>query len=191
MKQAKKLHRAFTDEEGTMNLQQVVEMAMALPEAIKSVPVDQLAALVEPLKAIIEAAKAAGVAPEEIAVEDPAADPAEKDPAAEAADEMPDEEKPKFSDKAMVKITREFADKAIKEHSAVVEKARGFLPDGYKFADKTTDQIRRDAVATQTAEKFNDAELSLAFKLLKQSKDYSKFGDAAPGAFSTVSNKEM
>lgn len=195
MKLAKKLNRAFTDEDGVMNLQQVVEMAMSLPEAIKSVPVDKLAELVAPLAAIIEAAKAAGVMPE---VEKELGEPVEGEEAVAVEDEadpkevVADEDKPKFSDKAVVKLTRDFADKAIKEHAYVIEKARDFLPAEYKFADKTTEQIRRDVIATQTTEKFSDSELVLAFKLVKPAAaDYSKFGDSKEVTFTNLKDKEL
>lgn len=181
---SKKLNKAFCDAEGEMNLQQVIELAMGLPEAIKAVPVDMLPQLVEPLKAIIEAAKGAGVTVEPEAPTEPT------EP--EMEDEMPDEEKPKFSDAAVVKLVDAAVAKAVKHHATVIEKARDFLPEDYKFADKATAQIMRDAVATQTTEQFNDTELALAFKLMKPAQaDYKKFGDEAPGSFSTLKDKEI
>jgi hypothetical protein len=185
-KMSKKLNKAFCDAEGEMNLQQVIELAMGLPEAIKAVPVDMLPQLVEPLKAIIEAAKGAGVT-----VEPEATEPTEPTEP-EMEDEMPDEEKPKFSDKAVVKLVDQAVAAAVKQHATVIEKARDFLPEDYKFADKATSQIMRDAVATQTTEKFTDSELALAFKLLKPAAaDYRKFGDAQPDGFSNLKDKEI
>jgi hypothetical protein len=74
----------------------------------------------------------------------------------------------------------------------VIEKARDFLPEDYKFADKATAQIMRDAVATQTTETFTDGELALTFKLLKPAAaDYRKFGDAQPDGFSNLKDKEI
>jgi len=185
---AMSLHKAFKDQEGQLNLQQVVEMAMALPEAIKAVPVDQLQQLVEPLQAIIEAAKAAGVT---TPVEEQPIEPTE--PTEPMEDEnMPEEDKPKFSDAAVTKMVQTATDSAVKRHAAVIEKARDFLPEDYKFADKATTQIMKDAVGTQTNEQFTDAELGLAFKLLKPAAaDYRKFGDAEPDAFATLKNKEL
>jgi len=181
------LHKAFKDQEGQLNLQQVVEMAMALPEAIKAVPVDQLQSLVEPLQAIIEAAKAAGVTA-----------PVEEEPMPEAPTEpmedenIPEDEKPKFSDKSVVKIVDAAVFKAVKRHASVIEKARDFLPEEYKFSDKTTVQIMRDTVATQTTEQFTDTKLELAFKLLKPTPaNYSKFADAGADAFATLKDKEL
>lgn len=183
------LHKAFKDEGGQLNLQQVVEMAMALPEAIKAVPVDQLQALVEPLQAIIEAAKAAGV---ETPVEEPETTEPETPPVETEDEDMPEDEKPKFSDNSVVKIVDAAVSKAVKRHATVIEKARDFLPEDYKFADKATNQIMKDAVATQTTEQFTDAELELAFKLLKPAAaDYRKFGDTAPDAFDSLKDKEL
>lgn len=184
---AMSLHKAFTDQGGQLNLQQVIELAMALPEAIKAVPVDQLQQLVEPLQAITEAAKAAGVTA-----------PVEGDPMPEAPTEpmedenMSEEDKPKFSDAAVTKMVQTATDSAVKRHAAVIEKARDFLPEEYKFSDKATVQIMRDTVATQTTEQFTDTELELAFKLLKPTPaNYSKFADAGADAFATLKDKEL
>ena len=191
-----KLHKAFNDADGMMNLQQIVELATALPEAIKSVPVDQLQELLPALQTIVEAAK--GVMPDE----DPA--PAEGDapivpkepvePEVPAADADPDpdaedKEKPAFSDADM----QAFTDKAIKQHAATIEKARGFLPEDYAFADKNTADIMRDALATVETEAFADAELALAFKLLKKpDANYKQFADKANTSdFNKLADKEL
>lgn len=180
---SQKIHKAFQDAEGNLNLQQVVEMAVELPEAIKAVPVDQLAALVEPLKAIIEAARAAGVEPE---VEEPA------EPMEATDEDEDDEDKPKFSDAAVAKLVKSATATAVKRHATVIDKAREFLPDGYQFVDKDTVQIMRDALATQSAEKFADAELDLAFKLLKPAPaNYRNFGDAAAEGSLTTRIKQQ
>lgn len=186
-----KLHKAFTDADGAMNLQQIVELATALPEAIKSVPVDQLQKLLPALQQIVEAAKV--VMPEEAPVE-----PVEKEEPEMTDEEMAaqkQEEEKKFSDAvaaAADKKARAFADEAIKRHAAVIEKARGFLPDDYSFADKATDQIMRDALATTSSDQFSDSELPLAFKLLKKpAANYKQFGDQASSKFSELKDKEL
>ena len=191
------LHKAFNDADGMMSLQQIVELATALPEAIKSVPVDQLQELLPALQTIVEAAKS--VMPEEekttpdgddplvpkepVVPEVPAEDmePEDTDPA--------DKEKDGFSD-ADVKA---FTDKAIKAHAAVIEKARGFLADDYTFADKGTDEIMRDALATVDPEKFADAELALAFKLMKKpDANYKTFADKSTDSdFTKLKDKEL
>lgn len=184
-----KLHRAFTDAEGAMNLMQIVELATAMPEAIKSVPVDQLQKLLPALQQIAEASKAVMPAPEG----DPVAD--EADPGAEAeGKEMDAQDKAdtaeadkKFSD-ALATATAT----AVKAHGAVITKARVFLPDEYDFADKNTVQIMRDAIATDNGEHFADNELPLAFKMLrKPAANYKRFGDAKPSDLTTLQDKEL
>ena len=179
-----KLHKAFCDAEGAMNLLQIVELANALPEAIKSVPVDQLAKLLPALQAIVEAAK--GVMPEEELQPEPEPDP---DPMpVEGEDKEPEpeqepEEKEDFADQVS---------DALAVHTGVIEKARGFLDDAYGMSGKTTNQIMQDALNTQTSEKFTDAELPLAFKLLKQPEArYANFGDSVASGFDKLSDQEI
>lgn len=190
MSQKKKLHKAFCDAEGSLSLSQIVELAAGLPEAIKNVPADKLAELLPALQEIMAAATAAGV----------------EVPAGEAVVEdvpvMTDEEASKLVDESAgevkgdpVKVTdsmrkvlaqkfsdatRKAVDVAVKTHTAVIDKAREILPDDYSFADKSTSQVMRDALAVEHgSQKFADAELSVAFKLLKKSGgDYQNFGDA-------------
>lgn len=170
-----KLHKAFTDADGELNLQQIAEIAAGLPEAIKSVPLAKLQEMLPMLKEIMAAAKGAGVVdPDETEVSDE--DKEKKEPAAEKEGDK------KFSDAdvelVVAKRQKEFADAAIKRHTEVIEKARTFLDAEYSFSDKDTNQIMRDALATEQSETFADAELPLAFKMLKKaSPDYSKFGD--------------
>jgi len=178
-----------------MNLQQIVELATALPEAIKSVPVDQLQELLPALQTIVEAAK--GVMPDE----DPAPDdkivpdktvvpeiPVEDEEKAAAAAKAKEEDKPGFSDADM----QAFADKANKTHAAAIEKARGFLADDYVFADKNTVEIMRDALATIETEAFADNELALAFKLLKKpDANYQNFADEGNTNFTNLKDKEL
>lgn len=168
-----KLHKAFCDQEGELNLQQVIEMVNALPEAIKTVPVEMLTQLVEPLKAIIEAAKGAGVE---------VAPPAEGEMEDEA---MTEEEKAKQFGDALAGATRVYAE--------TVEKARAFLPESYKFADKSAVQIMRDAVATESSEVFTDADLPLVFKMLKKpATRYQDFGDSGNATkLATLKDKEL
>lgn len=190
-----KLHKAFCDENGAMNLTQIVELATALPEAIKSVPVDQLQELMPALQQIVEASK--GVMPEEQTGADAGGEEPPEDP--EMIDEekaaMAEEKEKQFADavaNAAAKQAKEFTDKAIREHAAVIEKARQFLPDDYKFADKATVEIMRDAVATDTTEQFADSELPLAFKMLKRPPaDYRQFGDSNPHDFNKLADKEI
>jgi hypothetical protein len=170
-----KLHKAFVDAEGAMNLQQIVELATALPEAIKSVPVDQLTKLLPALQQIVEAAKA--VMPAEAPAEDPPVTDEEK-----AA--MQEQQKKEFGDAVTA---------ATQAYGKVIGKARNFLPADYEFADKSANQIMRDAIATDTSETFADAELPLAFKMLRKPESrYQEFGDHKPNAkLAELKNKEL
>ena len=172
------IHKAFQDAEGGLNLAQVVELAAALPEAIKSVPVDQLAQLVEPLQAIVEAAKP--VLPEDEVMDEK--------PDEEVVDEKPDEEKKDFKD------SDEFRDalaSEVKAHSDVIAKARLFLDAEYQYEGKTKEQIMRDALAKQSSENFTDAELSIAFRVAQPASKYKEFGDSGtPSAFEELKDKE-
>lgn len=191
-----KLHKAFTDAEGAMNLQQIVELATALPEAIKSVPVDQLQKLLPALQQIVEAAK--GVMPEEavaVADEDETISLGGEPKPAKDEDVSEEEKEKKFSDAVAAKAeeqTKGFVDAAVKEHATVMEKARDFMEEGHSFADKSTIQIMREAVETQTKEKFTDAELTMAFKMMKKpDASYAKFGDSNPNDFDSLKDKEL
>ena len=193
--QMTQLHKAFCDKEGAMNLQQIVELSAALPEAIKSVPVDQLTELLPALQQIVDAAKE--VAPVDES-ETPAEDlPTEDENSEESVlaedlpteDENSEEEKPRQFGDADVK---KFTDKAIREHAAVIEKARQFLPETYQFADKDTMEIMREALATEQTDQFADGEVPIAFKLLKkQPSNYQDFGDSTPSSFSSLQDKEL
>ena len=76
---------------------------------------------------------------------------------------------------------------------AIIDRARQFLPTDYKFADKTGNQIMRDAIATQHAGvRFEDAELPVAFKMLRQpeTKPFADFGRGNMGKFAELKDKE-
>ena len=172
----KKLIRAFTDEEGSVNLEQIVEIATALPEAIKKVPVDQLIKLMPAMQEIMAFAKDQGALPaEELEVED--------EDTGTGSEEMNDgegkEKKEVFADSAKFKDAVASAVKGqVKHYAGVVNKARNFVDGDYNFAEKDANSIMRDALATQSPDKFEDSELSVAFKLLRKANtDYSKFGD--------------
>lgn len=173
----KKLHKAFCDAEGALSLSQIVELAAGLPEAIKNVPADKLAELLPALQEIMAVAEAAGVKSE------PAAEPAAADPVTdedpkpdEKADPMPITDSAAFKDAVKGAIAT-----AVKDHAIVIDKARDFVDEAYCFTDKSTVQIMRDALAVEHgATQFTDAELPVAFKLLKKaSQDYKTFGDHA------------
>ena len=193
MSKKSKLHKAFNDVDGMMNLQQIVELATALPEAIKSVPVDQLQELLPALQQIVEAAKSVmPEAPAEVDTDKIPAVDADADPdkgTAAVADADPDEEeKPAFSDADVQKAVAA----ANKLHASTIDKARDFLAEDYKFADKSTVEIMRDALATVEKEAFADNELALAFKLLKQpDANYKQFADGGKDPYADLGAKEL
>jgi hypothetical protein len=86
-----------------------------------------------------------------------------------------------------------FADAEVKKYAEVVTKARNFLDADFDFTGKNASQIMRDALATQSTDKFEDSELNVAFKLLrKPDTDYSTFGDShTEGALTARIKKEM
>jgi hypothetical protein len=183
-----KLHKAFLDAEGAVSLEQIVEMATSLPDAIRKVPVDQLSKIVPALQEVMSYAKEQGAMPEE-----PADDPEET-----MEDEDMEKKESEFADSlskvlgkkvkvadnvadAIEKHRREFADAEVKRYAEVVNKARNFLDSDYDFTGKTANEVMRDALATQSTDKFEDSELPVAFKMLRKADaDYSKFGDSKP-----------
>ena len=182
-----KLHNAFLDAEGAVSLEQIVEMATSLPEAIRKVPVDRLQEVMPSLQEIMSYAKEQGAMPDEPEAEEMTD---EESPDAKAEEEMADEDKPKFSDADFrAKLEKEkvkFADAEVKRFAEVANKARNFLDSDYDFTGKTANEVMRDALATQSTDKFEDSELPVAFKMLRKADaDYSKFGDSKPeGALS-------
>lgn len=180
-----KMHKAFTDADGAASLSQIVEIAAALPEAIKNVPVDKLQELMPALQEIMDIASAVGVT-----VSDPGSSGGEAEMTDEekAAKALADEEaKKKEGDQMPITDSAAFKDavkaatgEAVKLHAQVIDKARSFVDEAYNFADKSTNQIMRDALATEHGStQFTDAELPVAFKLLKHAaQDYKNFGDS-------------
>lgn len=181
------VHKAFLDADGALNLQQIVELATALPEAIKSVPVDQMSKLVPALQKIVELAKA------KLPAEEPT--PAPEQEPVPAEDEDPEmkkeEEEKKFSD-ALAAAVGERLQSELKAHLAVVDKAREFLPEEYAFTDKAALDIMKDALAAATSENFEDAEIPTAFKLLRKTESqYKEFGDSDPNPYDLLKDKEL
>lgn len=187
----KKMHKAFMDADGVASLSQIVEVAAALPEAIKNVPVDKLQELMPALQEIMDIASAVGLkAPEADAPTD------EELAAKKLADEQAEADASvAVTDSAAFKdAMKSGIDSAVKAHAVVIDKARGFVPETYNFADKSTVQIMRDALATEHgATAFADAELPVAFKLLKkQVSAYANFADhAAENSLTARIKKEM
>jgi len=174
----KKLIKAFTDAEGSVSLEQIVEIATGLPEAIRKVPVDQLVKLMPAMQEIMSYAKEQGAMP----AEEPEMEMEGEDMEGEEKETMDEEkegDKENFADSSKFKDAVASAVKGeVKRYAEVVNKARNFVDAEYDFAGKTANAVMRDALATQSTDKFEDAELSVAFKLLRKANtDYSQFGD--------------
>lgn len=178
-----KLHEAFLDAEGAVDLEQIMEIASKLPEAIKKVPVDQLKKLVPSLQAVVAHASEQGVMPEEEMEDEESVEVVDEDKEEMTDEEQKEGEEKKFSDSdfkdAVAKQARAFADQEVKLFSSVVSKARDFLDSDFDFTGKTSNDVMREALATQSNEKFEDSELPIAFKLLRKNANYSQFGDSA------------
>ena len=177
----KKLIKAFTDAEGSVSLEQIVEIATGLPEAIRKVPVDQLVKLMPAMQEIMSYAKEQGAMP----AEEPEMEMEGEDMEGEEKEMMDEEkegDKENFADSSKFKDAVASAVKGeVKRYAEVVNKARNFVDAEYDFAGKTANDVMRDALATQSTDKFEDAELSVAFKLLRKANtDYSQFGDTKP-----------
>ena len=185
----------FNDAEGQPNLEQIVEIAQNLPQALRKLPADMLMKVLPQLQEIVSMAGDANGS-------DVETDDADMEQDAEDMDK-PDEDMQDEGDKRDYMDSAKFKDAvaaAVKSHNeeltAVIDKAQNFVDEGYRYAGKTADRIMRDALATQYGDqKFTDAELPVAFKLLKaQGSNLQSFGDGAAdaeqGRFSKNANKE-
>ena len=186
-----KLIKAFNDAEGSVSLEQIVEIATGLPEAIRKVPVDQLVKLMPAMQEIMSYAKEQGAMPAEEDADMMDEEKTEGDEEKDMLDEEKEGEKENFADSSKFKDAVASAVKGeVKRYAGVVNKARNFVDAEYDFAGKTANAVMRDALATQSTDKFEDAELSVAFKLLRKANtDYSTFGDtkADTGLMSRIS----
>lgn len=154
-----------------LNLEQIAELAMQLPEAIKVVPIAELQEILPVLQKIIDMAKSSGM-------------PDASTDAPVSVDAFPTESE---EDKE-----KKFGDR-LNDHVAAMQKARQYLPDSYQYVGKTTAQIMRDAVRTQSAEHFADAELPLAFKLLQKptASRYADFGKSTHDKYDELRDQEI
>lgn len=194
---------SFLDADGAPNMQEIVDMTIALPEAIKAMPIDELKKLAPKLQAIVANS---GVGGEQVEDEDGEEETATVDEDAENMEgkdmggegdetkttdegdevETKDEDGDGEPKKTAYKDSAEFKDavaKAVdaqlKEHTDVIVKARDFVDEKYDFKGKSMNQIMRDALAVEHGtQQFADGELPVAFKLLKQSTGkYANFAD--------------
>lgn len=193
-----KLNKVFLDADGSPNLQQIVEIAQELPEALKTIPMEKLAEIMPMLQEVVSMGKTGDPA-EEVEMSDEDMEEAKAAGKEEMMDssyeDMDEEEAKKFGDSKLFKSivaaqSKQFIDskafkqaveEKTKEHAMVIEKAVSFVDERYTFSDKSTSQIMRDALAAEYGDvKFSDSELPVAFKLLKRSSsDLKNFGDSS------------
>jgi hypothetical protein len=199
------LPKAFMDQEGQVNMQQIVEIASALPEAIKNIPVDKLQEVFPQLQELVKMAKEndpnmQGEEPEDEEEEErydsdgnPMTDKAKARAYEKLKDAQP-QQQGKYTDAQVEKMVKDKVaqakQQAIKDHAYVIEKARKILDSSYDFTDKSTEQIMRDAIATQSIESYEDSELPLAFKMLQppERSTVTNFGDRSAGGGSKFAN---
>lgn len=175
--------KPYRDEAGALNLEAIMEMVMALPEAFKKAPVDEVQKLLPALQELIAMSGSQGAEPQ-----------VQEAPKEEMEDEESDmeskEQEPKFEDSAAF---RDAVAAEVKRYSDVIAKAKEFLDESYNYAGKSTDTIMADAVATIYKDKFKKEELAVAFKMLrKPASNLANFGDSADaGIFQSLKDKEL
>ena len=170
----------FNDENGNLNLERVIEIAMKLPEALKKLPTDQLNKVMPALEGIVQNVNGS----------EPSQD-VEDNPKKEGEDGMPENKKPvtdssefkEAVEKAVTKQLKDSVNDAISKHTQAIQKAKDFLPEDYDFTGKDTNQIMRDTLDHELGKdtKFEDSELTIAFKTLRKTvsknHQYKNFGD--------------
>ena len=182
------IHKAFQDAEGEVNLQKVMEIVSGLPEAVQSIPLNELEKLAPVLEEVMVMAKPAVEA--EVAVDEEETEEATEE---EAAEEAMDEEPQDESDEEAYTDSKAFKDALnvrVNESIRIIEKARLFLDDTYSFIDKDIASIMKDAIATVSKEKVSAEELPIAFKFIK-AKDKMEFTDNGKGKLSLIADKEI
>ena len=211
----KKMNAAFLDANGQVNMQQVLQLVAELPEAIKTLPLNELNKLVPALQKAVDIAQASGLTEEPLEaeetpegmeperevteeVEDEGEKMAEEEEVLDEKEPMPEEEKKKemadsvksFTDAEFNDAVAAKAKELNAEFAGVVSKAQDFLPSNYNFSDKCSCDVMRDALATQHDGTFEDKELPTAFKMLKKVGNYKEFGDSKEG-LAALADKEI
>jgi hypothetical protein len=174
-------------------LERIAEIAALLPKAVGKIPLEKLNEVMPVLEELI--ALAGDISTDEPLTEETTEETTEEkqpgmDEDPETEEEKKDKEEEKmFTDKAAFS---DAVSKEVNKHMAIIEKARGFLPETYSFTDKTPNRIMRDAIATQSNAKFADSELPTAFKMLQKSNRYKNFADSvADDPFNKIADKEI
>ena len=205
-KSAKELLKKFLDEDGTPNLEEIVALATELPELLKKLPGDELMKIIPVLQGIkSQADNSLDPDNDGDAGGDMDGDGDGKKVEAEDTDDADDandtkktedEDGTEEDEEEKKKVTDAAIKAAVREHANVTEKARAFLPEKYKFADKSAREIMRAVLEKEyPKEKFTDSELPVAFKTLRpKGTDVRKFGDKMPdgkGKFTSLKDKEL
>jgi len=209
-KDSMKINKAFLDAEGAVNMQQVLQLVNDLPDAIKTMDLKDLVRLVPILQkatatATESIAEGAQENSTELTDEEKAAKLLEDQKAANPDEGMTGAEKAEAEQKAKDEAAagkeedeKKFSDSVDAEvkkqnaiYAAAVSKGKDFLPDTYNFADKSACDIMRDALATQSKDKFEDSELPVAFKMLKKSGNYTDFADKKQTSLEEIGDKEL
>lgn len=214
MKKVKAQHAAFADADGTVNLAKVVEYAVAIPEALKLLPLEELIKIAPMLEEVVARAQAGSmpegqtVPGEEMAGESVESDVVDQEETKEEDEsKIMDEEKPedekemedKESEEDRKKEVKDSAiaftdavEKAVSEKLEIIEKAKMFC-DSVDVKESSI-SIMRKAIATEYKDiELKDSEVAVAFKMLKKApKKYNDFADKAPkGKFDTLYGKEL
>lgn len=178
----------FKDEEGNISLEKIMEIVQSLPQVIAEIPLDQLQEFVPIFESLIALVKPAEEEEQsEMEAQDEEAEPNEEEKAIQDEEMEKEEEEKKFSDAAL----KNYAKAEIKKYAQVIQKAKNFLDADYNFADKSANEIMKDTLSQYSNEKFEESELSIAFKLLKKQNDYQNFGDKQIDILEEIGNKEL
>lgn len=200
----------FKDEDGTINIAKVSEIVNKLPSIFSELDLEEVKKLIPVMQ---EAMAKVGVISEDV-MEEPVVEPTIEEPVmdeipteepmmdAEApmpteevkAEEVPVEEpKDNFMDSQVFKdAVRNMANYRV----ATILKAKEFLDSDYKFEDKCTTQIMKDAIEKVNSDiKFEDSEIPTAFKMLKfemkKVETYKSFGDSKVSKWQDLKTKEI
>lgn len=197
-KQQDKDENIFTDAEGNLNLERIIEIAMKLPEALKKLPMDQLNKVMPALEGIVKTSIGSQNSEDtdDKSKKDTEDEMAKKKDLDQAATDS--EAFKKAVESAVQKQLKDYASNAINSHTQTIQKAKDFLPENYDFKGKDTNQIMRDTLNHELGSdnQFEDSELPIAFKTLRkavsQNHQYKNFGDESKTKqFTDLANQEL
>jgi hypothetical protein len=164
------------------SLEQLQDFCWQLPDALRKLPAEKMAELIEPIKAMIMQAAVPEPMPSPVADEAPVP---EAEPATEAPAEVTD---------AAVSLVDAVA-LATRALTETIDAARPLVDASYTFTGKDSMAIMRDCVAAQHPGKvFADTEIPVIFKVL-QPRDanpgLANFGDASGNKWDALKGKSL